>query len=317
MSIAVQIDNKLPSCSVVSVLHSCYTKVSPSAEVENPQLVAWSDLVEELLDLDPKEFERPDFMHFFSRASPLVGGCYSYTDGDSCNFAEVTILVDLQFLPIANIPIGLNNKDVTEAIQKVAAYDCKIVEGVLSHQMKQFVIDGNKVVLSVPGPQTKVDEAEFKENEVNSIDIVTSTGEGKEQAAKEAAALASKKDYEAAFANCSGDVEVAQRLAAAAAEAVAKSKKEKQQKRAADLKNMGPAQTAHEAAKQALDRKSLGSKIRLDALEKLFDESVNLILDFGILEKENPVDTKKSRTEAESDHDDKYPNNIKDDTEAS
>lgn len=72
------------------------------------------------------------------------------------------------------------NKDVTEAIQKVAAsYDCKIVEGVLSHQLKQFVIDGNKVVLSVANPETRVDEAEFEENEVYSIDIVTSTGEGK------------------------------------------------------------------------------------------------------------------------------------------
>lgn len=69
---------------------------------------------------------------------------------------------------------------MTEAIQKVAtAYECKIVEGVLSHQMKQFVIDGNKVVLSVPGPETRVDEAEFEENEVYAIDIVTSTGEGK------------------------------------------------------------------------------------------------------------------------------------------
>ncbi|GER26661.1 methionine aminopeptidase 2 [Striga asiatica] len=75
---------------------------------------------------------------------------------------------------------GKKNKDVTEAIQKVAAaYDCKIVEGVLSHQMKQFVIDGNKVVLSASGPETRVDEAEFEENEVYSIDIVTSTGEGK------------------------------------------------------------------------------------------------------------------------------------------
>lgn len=75
---------------------------------------------------------------------------------------------------------GKKNKDVTEAIQKVAAaYDCKIVEGVLSHQMKQFVIDGNKVVLSVSAPETRVDDAEFEENEVYSIDIVTSTGEGK------------------------------------------------------------------------------------------------------------------------------------------
>ncbi|KAJ8543597.1 hypothetical protein K7X08_006120 [Anisodus acutangulus] len=75
---------------------------------------------------------------------------------------------------------GKKNSDVTEAIQKVAAaYDCKIVEGVLSHQMKQFVIDGNKVVLSVSNPDTRVDEAEFEENEVYSIDIVTSTGGGK------------------------------------------------------------------------------------------------------------------------------------------
>ncbi|KAK3139033.1 hypothetical protein QOZ80_5AG0376810 [Eleusine coracana subsp. coracana] len=75
---------------------------------------------------------------------------------------------------------GKKNKDVTEAIQKVAsAYDCKIVEGVLSHQLKQFVIDGNKVVLSVSNADTKVDDADFEENEVYAIDIVTSTGEGK------------------------------------------------------------------------------------------------------------------------------------------
>ncbi|XP_042066782.1 ERBB-3 BINDING PROTEIN 1-like [Salvia splendens] len=75
---------------------------------------------------------------------------------------------------------GKKNKDVSDAIQKVAAaYDCKIVEGVLSHQMKQYVIDANKVVLNVPGPDTRVDDAEFEENEVYAIDIVTSTGEGK------------------------------------------------------------------------------------------------------------------------------------------
>ncbi|KAG5550585.1 hypothetical protein RHGRI_015514 [Rhododendron griersonianum] len=75
---------------------------------------------------------------------------------------------------------GRKNKDVTDAIQKVAAaYDCKIVEGVLSHQLKQFVIDGNKVVLSISNPETRVDDAEFEENEVYAIDIVTSTGEGK------------------------------------------------------------------------------------------------------------------------------------------
>ncbi|PKU79637.1 ERBB-3 BINDING PROTEIN 1 [Dendrobium catenatum] len=75
---------------------------------------------------------------------------------------------------------GKKNKDVTEAIQKVAAaYDCKVVEGVLSHQLKQYVIDGNKVVLSVGNPETRVDDAEFEENEVYAVDIVISTGDGK------------------------------------------------------------------------------------------------------------------------------------------
>lgn len=32
--------------------------------------------------------------------------------------------------------------------QVVEAYGCSLVEGVLSHQLKQFVIDGNKCVLS-------------------------------------------------------------------------------------------------------------------------------------------------------------------------
>ncbi|KAK3004978.1 hypothetical protein RJ639_019822 [Escallonia herrerae] len=56
------------------VLNACYTKVSPSVEVEDPQLVAWSQSVADLLDIDPKEFERPDFPYIFSGATPLVGG---------------------------------------------------------------------------------------------------------------------------------------------------------------------------------------------------------------------------------------------------
>ena len=32
--------------------------------------------------------------------------------------------------------------------QVVEAYGCSLVEGVLSHQLKQFVIDGNKCVLN-------------------------------------------------------------------------------------------------------------------------------------------------------------------------
>lgn len=55
------------------VLHACYTKVSPSVEVGKPELVAWSDSVAQLLDLDPREFERPDFPLIFTGAAPLKG----------------------------------------------------------------------------------------------------------------------------------------------------------------------------------------------------------------------------------------------------
>ena len=36
----------------------------------------------------------------------------------------------------------------TELEKVVSAYGCSLVEGVMTHQMKQFVIDGNKVVLN-------------------------------------------------------------------------------------------------------------------------------------------------------------------------
>lgn len=91
-----------------------------------------------------------------------------------------------------------------------------------------------------------------------------------EQAAKEAAVLEAKKQHEFILANCPEDV---QKFAAATAASVAKSKKEKQQKRAAELKNTGPAQTAAEATKQMLAKKRLSNKINYDVLEKLFDDS--------------------------------------------
>lgn len=60
--------------------------------------------------------------------------------------------------------------------QCVEAFDCNLVEGVMMHQMKQFVIDGNKVVLNRTSPEHRVEDDEFQPNEVYAIDIVVSTG---------------------------------------------------------------------------------------------------------------------------------------------
>lgn len=47
--------NLISCCCNVQVLHACYSKVSPSVAVDDPQLVAWSESVAEILDIDPKE----------------------------------------------------------------------------------------------------------------------------------------------------------------------------------------------------------------------------------------------------------------------
>ena len=64
-------------------------------------------------------------------------------------------------------------------LQVVESFGCQLVEGVLTHEQKRFVLDGNKCVLNRPGPDARVDDHDFLENEVYAVDIVVSTGEGK------------------------------------------------------------------------------------------------------------------------------------------
>ncbi|CAL5349129.1 unnamed protein product [Camellia sinensis] len=103
------------------------------------------------------------FIAVVAHTHVLQGGPVTGSQADVIAAANTTAEVALRL-----VRSGRKNKDVTEAIRKVAAaYDCKIVEGVLSNQLKQFVIDGNKVVLSVLSLETRVDDAEFEENEVS------------------------------------------------------------------------------------------------------------------------------------------------------
>jgi len=75
---------------------------------------------------------------------------------------------------------GKSSADVAPVLEQVAeTYGVNIVEGVLTHQLKRFVIDGNKVVLNKTTPELKAEASTFEENEVYAIDIVMSSGEGK------------------------------------------------------------------------------------------------------------------------------------------
>ncbi|BES95852.1 unnamed protein product [Nesidiocoris tenuis] len=70
---------------------------------------------------------------------------------------------------------------VTDAVQKVCqSYKCKPVEGMLSHQLKQGKIDGEKTIIQNPSEAQKREHEKFdlETHEVYAMDVLVSTGEG-------------------------------------------------------------------------------------------------------------------------------------------
>ena len=78
---------------------------------------------------------------------------------------------------------GNTNVQVSEALSTICkAYDVNMLQGILMHQMKRFVIDGNKVILSCNCDTDRVDEYTFEPNEVYQVDIALTKGDGKTRA---------------------------------------------------------------------------------------------------------------------------------------
>lgn len=78
---------------------------------------------------------------------------------------------------------------MTEGVQKVAeAFQCKPIEGMVSHQLKQFKIDGEKTIIQNPNDMQRKEheKCDFDVHEVYAMDVLISTGEGvaKEQDTK-------------------------------------------------------------------------------------------------------------------------------------
>ena len=75
---------------------------------------------------------------------------------------------------------GNLNSDATKLIQKVAdSYKCSPLEGVLSHELKKHLIDGNNCIINKETFEQKVEERELQVNEVYGLDVIVSTAEGK------------------------------------------------------------------------------------------------------------------------------------------
>nr|CAH0100298.1 unnamed protein product [Daphnia galeata] len=76
---------------------------------------------------------------------------------------------------------GTENHAVTSVVQTVAeSYKCKPIEGMLSHQLKQFEIDGEKSIIQNPNEiqRKEHEKSTFELHEVYAIDVLVSSGEG-------------------------------------------------------------------------------------------------------------------------------------------
>merc|ERR1719409_1410644 len=70
---------------------------------------------------------------------------------------------------------------VTDTVQKIAeSFECKPVEGMLSHQLNQNVIDGEKTIIQNPteAQRKEHEKYEFALHEVYAVDVLISSGEG-------------------------------------------------------------------------------------------------------------------------------------------
>jgi len=76
---------------------------------------------------------------------------------------------------------GQETYTVTDTVQKIAdSYNCKPIEGMLSHQLEQNIIDGRKTIIQNPtdAQRKEHEKYEFETHEVYAVDVLVSTGEG-------------------------------------------------------------------------------------------------------------------------------------------
>ncbi|XP_045597910.1 proliferation-associated protein 2G4 [Procambarus clarkii] len=76
---------------------------------------------------------------------------------------------------------GNQNFSVTDTVTKIAeVFKCKPVEGMLSFQLQQGRIDGEKTIIQNPteAQRKEVEKQDFETHEVYGVDVIVSTGEG-------------------------------------------------------------------------------------------------------------------------------------------
>merc|ERR1712061_655460 len=76
---------------------------------------------------------------------------------------------------------GNETYEITETVSKIAeAFECKPVEGMLSHHLEQNRIDGEKTIIQNPSEAQRKehDKFDFSVHEIYAVDVLISSGEG-------------------------------------------------------------------------------------------------------------------------------------------
>jgi len=92
---------------------------------------------------------------------------------------------------------GNQTYEVTEVVGKIGeSFECKPVENMLSHQLEQFKIDGEKTIIQNPSEAQKKDfeKYEFALHEVYAVDVLISTGDGQGKEKKGKTSVYKKTD---------------------------------------------------------------------------------------------------------------------------
>ncbi len=80
---------------------------------------------------------------------------------------------------------GNTNAQITAILSKVAAdFGVNVVEGVLSHQLHRYTLDGEQTILSREAHDQHVDLVKFEDYQAWTLDVIMSTGEGKPKLAE-------------------------------------------------------------------------------------------------------------------------------------
>jgi len=78
---------------------------------------------------------------------------------------------------------GHSNWDLSDTVTRsVKDFECNLVEGMLSHELRRNTLDGEKSILFNPGSDAQrrdIPTVKFEDGEAWCIDILVSTGEGK------------------------------------------------------------------------------------------------------------------------------------------